>query len=136
MIPKPLKIVIAEDDLDDGEIMLDSFSRHPHFNSVQWVKNGRELLDFLADPQNPKPDVILTDINMPIMSGIEALEKICSDPKLASIPSFVYSSTLNPVYEVRCMKLGTKGFLIKPLNLREFDEIPHKIVLILENSMA
>ncbi len=128
------KILIAEDDLDDGEIMLDSFARHPHFTSVEWVKNGREMLDFLADPNNSRPDVILTDINMPIMNGIEALERICANPKFSNIPSFVYSSTLNPVYEVRCMNLGTKGFLIKPLNLRDFDEIPVKIADILQNS--
>ena len=127
------KILIAEDDLDDGEIMLESFKRHPLFQMVQWVKNGREMLEYLLDHQNPKPDVILTDINMPIMNGIEALEKICEHPTLSNIPSFVYSSTLNPVYEVRCMKLGTRGFLIKPLNLHDFDEIPYKIVNILEN---
>ncbi len=130
----PYTILIAEDDQDDGELMLNSFSKHPEFESVQWVKNGREMLDFLADPRNRKPDIILTDINMPIMNGIEALERICANPALSGIPSFVYSSTLNPVYEVRCMKLGTKGFLIKPMNLRDFDEIPVKIADILQKS--
>lgn len=128
-----LHILIAEDDFDDGEIMLHSFGKHPAFARIDWAKNGRDLLDFLRDPMNTKPDVILTDINMPIKSGIEALEEICGDPKLSGIPSFVYSSTLNPVYEVKCMNLGTKGFLIKPLSLREFDDIPEKIVKILRD---
>ncbi len=128
----PFFILIAEDDHDDGEIMMDSFARHPGFEPVAWVRNGKEMLDFLKDPQNCTPNVILTDINMPIMSGIEALEKICADPQLSKIPAFVYSSTLNPVYEVKCMNLGTKGFLIKPLSLSEFDQIPRTIANILK----
>ena len=124
---KGLHIVIAEDDIDDGEIVIKSFGKHSLFTKVDWVKNGKELLDYLND-SSPKPDVILTDINMPIMNGIDALEEICETPLLKNIPIFVYSSTLNPVYEMKCMDLGVKGFLIKPLSLKEFDIIPTKIV--------
>lgn len=124
-------IVIAEDDIDDGEIVIDSFDRHPLFRKVHWVKNGKELIDFLHE-SNPKPDVILTDINMPIMSGIDALEEICEHSALKDIPAFVYSSTLNPVYEAKCMDLCVKGFIIKPLSLKEFDQIPDKIINILK----
>ncbi|HEX9979445.1 MAG TPA: response regulator [Flavobacterium sp.] len=128
-----IHIIIAEDDEDDGEIMLESFGKHDSFARIDWVRNGRELIDFLNE-HDKKPDIILTDINMPILSGIEALELICGDNKLNGIPAFVFSSTLNPVYEVKCMQLGTKGFLIKPLNLKGFDEIPSKIINILKKS--
>jgi CheY-like chemotaxis protein len=127
---KKLHIAIAEDDADDGEIMVDSFNRNDSFGLITWVRNGVELLEFLNGDAE-KPDVILTDINMPLMNGIEALEEICKDNTLKAIPAFVYSSTLNPVYETKCMELGTKGFLIKPLSLRDFDDIPKKIIAIL-----
>src|SRR6478672_12962622 len=126
---RKLHILIAEDDADDGEIMVDSFRRNGSFDAIDLVRNGVELLQFL---KHDKPDIILTDINMPLMSGIEALEEISNNPGLSGIPAFVYSSTLNPVYEIKCMQLGTKGFLIKPMSLNEFDEIPKRILSILE----
>jgi CheY-like chemotaxis protein len=127
-----LHILIAEDDADDGEVIVDSFSNHGAFTKIEWVKNGKELLDFLADPKAAKPDIILTDINMPIMSGIEALEEICDDPRLNQIPAVVFSSTINPIYKARCEKLGTAGFMVKPFTLKGFNEIPGKIIDLLK----
>lgn len=124
-----LHILIAEDDVDDGEIIEASFARHPSFLNVDIVKNGKELLDYLKD--NKIPDVILTDINMPILNGIEALAEIHEDASLRNIPAFVYSTTINPSYEARCKELGTKGFLIKPFRLEEFYEIPNRILYLL-----
>lgn len=125
---KNLHILIAEDDPDDGEIIIESFSRHQSFSKVDWVKNGRELLDFLENNKTFKPDVILTDLNMPLMNGIEALQKIHEVHELSDIPLFVYSSTINPIYAVKCRELGTKAFLIKPFDLRGFDDIPKQII--------
>lgn len=128
-----LFIIIAEDDEDDAETIADSFKSHPAFAKVLLVANGKELLDTLKNNE-PKPDIILTDINMPIVDGMEALFAINNDEKLRKIPAFVYSTAINPVYEEQCKVLGTKGFLIKPFDLREFNEIPNKILRILGES--
>ncbi|MDR6967981.1 CheY-like chemotaxis protein [Flavobacterium arsenatis] len=122
-----LHIIIAEDDIDDGEIIEQSFLKHPSFNKISIVKNGKELLEFLKTA-NHKPDVILTDINMPIINGIEALAEISNDLELNHITTFAYSTSINPIYESKCLQYGVKGFLIKPFVLEEFDEIPHKII--------
>lgn len=127
-----LHIVIAEDDLDDGEIVIASFLKHQAFSKVDWVKNGLELLAFLNKAGSMKPDVILTDINMPILNGIEALQEIYENQELRPIPVFVYSSTINPIYEVKCKELGTKAFLVKPFSLDGFDDIPREIVATLK----
>jgi CheY-like chemotaxis protein len=127
-----LHIVIAEDDFDDGEIVIESFSKHQAFSKVDWVRNGRELLAFLDNCDSLKPDVILTDINMPILNGIEALQEIHENQELRHIPVFVYSSTINPIYEVKCKELGTKAFLMKPFNLDGFDDIPKQIIATLK----
>jgi CheY-like chemotaxis protein len=127
-----LHIIIAEDDIDDGEIVVNSFRSHPCFSTITWVKNGQELLDFLKTSEI-KPDVILTDINMPRVNGIEALEKIFADSVLCSIPVFVYSSTVNPTYEQKCKELGSLAFLIKPYSLQDFNDIPYQLVYILNS---
>lgn len=121
-----LHIIIAEDDMDDSEIIEQSFSRHPAFTKISLVKNGKELLKFLKE-EYEKPDVILTDINMPIINGLEALFEISNDSELRNITTFAYSTSINPIYQAKCIQYGVKEFIIKPFVLEEFDEIPHKI---------
>ena len=129
MIPG-LHIVIAEDDEDDRFIIENAFRRDPQFATVDLVRNGRELLEYLRK-KNSRPDVILTDINMPVMDGLQALEEIRSDQELRSIPAFVYSTTVNPAYQLKCLELGTRGYLTKPNSLQDFNLIPGKIVELL-----
>ncbi len=124
-----LHILIAEDDADDGEVISESFQKHGAFHKVTLVNNGLELLEALEKGESP--DVILTDINMPILNGIEALRQINSEKNYAQIPAFVYSTTINPVYEKQCVELGSRGFLIKPYDLQGFDDIPEKILALL-----
>ena len=130
---KQLHIIIEEDDIDDAETILQSFEKNADFTRVDVVLNGQELLDYLESEES-KPDVILTDINMPIVNGIEALEAISKSAEHNKIPLFIYSTTVNPAYEEQCKKMGSRAFLIKPFTLKEFDEIPFKIVNELEKS--
>jgi len=123
-----LHIIIAEDDYDDADVICESFNKSPDFVKVSLVGNGEELLNYLKNSSNAIPDVILTDINMPIIDGIEALQEISNNDKLNKIPCFVYSTSINPAYKEKCDLLGVKGYLIKPYSIEEFDEIPRKIL--------
>lgn len=123
-----LSIVIAEDDTDDANIIIKSFIRHEAFKKVTRVKNGQELIDYLNDNKSNLPDIVLTDINMPIKNGVEALSDIFHDSALCKIPVFIYSSTISPMYERKCKELGCKACLIKPFSIAEFDDIPYQIV--------
>lgn len=131
---KDLHIVLAEDDPDDAEILCASFADHPSIGKVDWVKNGLMLLDFLKNSMDKMSDIILTDINMPIINGIQALEEIFQDSQLSSIPVFVYSTTINPLYETKCKELGALGYLIKPYKLPDFEEIPYQIIYLLKQN--
>lgn len=127
-----LHIIIAEDDTDDAEIMFEIFNKNPNFNKVSLASNGEELLNFLKDKSNQIPDIILTDINMPILDGIEALQQILNNDELKEIPCFVYSTSINPAYKEKCDALGVKAYLIKPYSIKEFEEIPKSILSIFE----
>jgi CheY-like chemotaxis protein len=132
---KELFIIIAEDDVDDGELVLESFIKHDAFSQAILVKNGLELMQNLEASRDNLPDIILTDINMPIKGGIEVLTELFQDPEFCRIPVFIYSSTLNPTYEEKCKELGSIGYLIKPFNLAAFDEIPYQLLYALKKSM-
>jgi len=127
-----LHIIIAEDDIDDADIICHSFNKNPDFAKVSLVANGEELLNFLENASNETPDIILTDINMPILDGIEALQQILNNNNLKTIPCFVYSTSINPVYKEKCDLMGVKAYLIKPYSIEGFDEIPKSIVSIIE----
>ncbi|MEN2401463.1 response regulator [Flavobacterium sp. MC2016-06] len=127
-----LHIIIAEDDSDDADVICETFNKNPNFGKVSLVKNGEELLNYLKDEANQTPDVILTDINMPILDGIEALQEILNNNNLKTIPCFVYSTSINPTYKEKCDLLGVKGYLIKPYSFEAFEEIPKSILSIIE----
>lgn len=128
-----LHIIIAEDDNDDADVIFETFTQNPNFGKVSLVPNGEELLNYLKDAANETPDVILTDINMPILDGIEALEEILNTQELKDIPCFVYSTSINPSYKEKCDVLGVKAYLIKPYSFEAFEEIPKKILSIIED---
>lgn len=130
---KNLHVLIAEDDPDDADIILESFKKHEAFKTVSLARNGEELMNYLEKNKDSLPDMILTDINMPIMNGVEALSKIFYDSQFCKIPVFIYSSTVNPVYEEKCRALGARGYLIKPFSLEKFDDIPYQMLYILKN---
>ncbi|KAF2326481.1 response regulator [Flavobacterium ginsenosidimutans] len=127
-----LHIVIAEDDMDDADVITETFNNNPNFSKVSLVANGEELLNYLKSDQNENPDVILTDINMPIIDGIEALQEILSNDELKNIPCFVYSTSINPSYKEKCDDMGVKAYLIKPYSFEAFAEIPKTILSIIE----
>lgn len=127
-----LHIVIAEDDEDDADVITETFNKNPNFDKVTLVSNGEELLNYLKEPSAKMPDVVLTDINMPILDGIEALQEILNTNDLKEIPCFVYSTSINPSYKEKCDLLGVKAYLIKPYAIEDFDEIPKNILKIIE----
>ncbi|WP_264537411.1 response regulator [Flavobacterium sp. N1736] len=127
-----LHIIIAEDDEDDADVITEIFKKNPNFDKVSLVSNGEELLNYLKNSSNEVPDVILTDINMPIVDGIEALQEILNTDVLKTIPCFIYSTSINPAYKEKCDLLGVKAYLIKPYSIEGFEEIPKQIIKIIE----
>lgn len=126
-----LHVLIAEDDFDDCEVILESFQNHPLYSKVTIVRNGKELLEYLHDETKELPDLILTDLNMPIINGMEALKEICQNPKFNQISTFAYSTASNPIYQAKCIDFGAKAFLTKPTEISEFEEIPQKLIQVL-----
>lgn len=127
--PTPV-ILMAEDDEDDYVIARDVFADHRIVNELKWVKDGRELLDYLrrkgkyADPKDsPDPALILLDLNMPRMDGREALGELKSDPKLKRIPVVVLTTSKAEEDIVRSYDLGVNSFIQKPVDFNQFVEV-------------
>ncbi|MCG6911611.1 MAG: response regulator [Deltaproteobacteria bacterium] len=121
---KPLKtILLIEDDRVDYITVARALREVGDRNDLVNAKNGEEALAFLKAPENKKPCVILLDINMPRMNGIEFLRVVKNDPDLRRIPVVVLTTSRAEQDIEASFDLGVAGYMVKPLDYREFIEM-------------
>ena len=90
---------------------------------LQHVENGEEALSFLRNPANLKPCLILLDLNMPIMGGIEFLQIAKKDAVLKGIPVVVLTTSGEQEDKVESFQLGVAGYMRKPVEYPSFVEM-------------
>ena len=115
-----MTIVLADDDPDDRILVREALTEAELPTDLRTVNDGMELLEYLrregryATEEAPAPDLVLLDLNMPRMSGHEALEEIRRDPRLRTIPVVVLSTSSRDDDVVRTYALGGNSFITKP----------------------
>jgi CheY-like chemotaxis protein len=119
---KPVTFLIAEDDPDDRFLIKEAFQESLLTNSLYFVQDGVELLDYLrrqgkfANPVDAPPaDLILLDLNMPRKDGREALAEIKSDPHLRYIPVVVLTTSKAEEDIMRSYDIGAASYITKPV---------------------
>ncbi len=120
--PRPITIVLADDDADDRMLAQDALAESRLANDLRFVQDGEELLDYLlhrgayTDPAAaPRPGLILLDLNMPRKDGREALKEIKSYPQLRQIPIVVLTTSKAEEDIYRTYDLGVNSFITKPV---------------------
>jgi CheY-like chemotaxis protein len=120
--PRPIVIVLADDDPDDCVLAKEALEESRLANELQVVGDGEELLAYLrheqayAEPESsPRPGLILLDLNMPRKDGREALREIKADPSLRSIPVVVLTTSRAEEDIYRTYDLGVSSFISKPV---------------------
>jgi CheY-like chemotaxis protein len=119
-------ILLAEDSPKDVELTLEALSEHNLANNVVVVKDGVEALEFLrcegSYKLRPKgiPAVLLLDIKMPRMDGLETLRAIRSDPALRMLPVVMLSSSREEQDLMKSYELGVNAYVVKPVDFKEF----------------
>ena len=115
------KIIIAEDDQTEQTFIREGFKKSGLFDVMSIQPDGHKLVKMLEKlDESSLPDVILSDINMPLMNGLEALVKIKKNPKLADIPFIIFSTSKESATETRCYTLGADKFMVKPANFNDY----------------
>ncbi len=122
-----MKILLVEDDDIDTENVIRAFKKNKMSNPLFTVENGEEALAFLrneepyTDPQEfPRPGLILLDINMPIMNGIEFLRIVKADDGFKSIPVVVLTTSHEENDRVDSFNLSVAGYIVKPVEFEDF----------------
>ncbi|MEO6230658.1 MAG: response regulator [Ferruginibacter sp.] len=127
-------IVVAEDDADDRFLMQTALSETGYEDTLKFVDNGVELIQFLEGLNGKSgewvyPKLILLDLNMPKMDGREVLKIIKEDEVLRKIPVVVFSTTKNQLEVNRCYDLGANTYIVKPVNYDTFVETMKELLI-------
>ena len=122
-------IMLVEDDQIDVMSVKRALQELNVTNTLNVVGDGLEALEFLRDPANVSPCIILLDLQMPRMGGIEFLQVIKQDDVLKSIPVVVLTTSDEDQDKVASFKLSVAGYIIKPVDYRQFVEAMRTIRL-------
>jgi len=120
------RILLAEDDPNDVELTLTALGENHLANEVVVVNDGVEALDYLhvrgrfADRPRGNPAVVLLDIKMPKLDGLEVLKRMKTDESLRSVPVVMLTSSREESDLLESYRLGVNAYVVKPVDFREF----------------
>lgn len=122
-----IEILFAEDSEDDAMLTMRALKKSGLDNKLHHVKDGAEALDFMycrgvyaSRNIQEYPKLILLDLKMPKVSGMEVLEKIKSDPNIKSIPVVILTSSQEDPDIKKCYDLGANSYIVKPVDSDKF----------------
>jgi len=123
-----IPILLVEDDENDILITKRAFERYSLANELHVVRDGEEALDFIykrgeyAESPLPDPGLILLDINMPRMNGIEVLRQLKGDPAKRAIPVVMLTTSRREQDMIESYSLGVNSYIVKPVDFAKFLE--------------
>jgi CheY-like chemotaxis protein len=120
-------ILLVEDDTVDAMAVKKAFEQLRIKNKLVIVTNGEEALEYLRNENNPKPQVILLDLNMPKMGGVEFMKIAKADDRLKRVPVVILTTSRAEQDRVATFHLGAAGYIMKPMEHDDFVEMMDKI---------
>jgi CheY-like chemotaxis protein len=131
-----VEILLVEDNPDDLDMAVHALRKANLANHIQVARDGVEALDFIfcrGEYANRKiengPKVVLLDLKLPLVDGLEVLRNIKSDPRTRTIPVVVLTSSKEQSDVVESYKLGVNSYIVKPVNFEQFATAVQKLGL-------
>jgi two-component system response regulator len=133
---KIVEILLVEDNSSDAELTLHALKKSKLANEIQLVRDGAEALDFLfcrGDFEGRRldngPHLVLLDLKLPKIDGLQVLEAVKADPRTKAIPVIVLTSSKEEIDLVKSYRLGVNSYIQKPVNFGEFQEVVQQLGL-------
>jgi CheY-like chemotaxis protein len=131
---KEVTILLVEDNPTDAELCIRSLKKHNLTNDLVWVKDGAEALDFLfargsfsSRSPNHVPKVVMLDLRLPKVDGLEVLRQVKADDQLKDIPIVVLTSSKEDRDVAESYQLGANSFVSKPVEFDAFADTVAKL---------
>ncbi len=127
-------ILVVEDDPNDVKLMQASISSTKAKLKLVFVNNGEEALDYLLYKNthfgrtDPDPNLIILDINIPLLDGFDVLKKIKSDNHLKSIPVVAFTSSSYDLDITKCYNLGINSYVVKPMDFVNYKKTVSQMI--------
>lgn len=122
-------ITLADDDEDDRLFFTDAFDELKINTIVNTVNDGKELLNYLNDPETILPNIIFLDLNMPILNGVDCLEIIKKNSAFKDIAIAIYSTSSSEKDIENTFVLGANIYIKKPSNFNDLKKILSDVVV-------
>lgn len=124
------EVLLVEDTEADAELTMRALKKRGLANNLVWVKDGAEALDFLyargaysQRARSTSPKVILLDLRLPRVSGLDVLKTVKSDERLKAIPVVVLTSSKDDMDVRECYRLGVNSYISKPVAFDDFAKV-------------
>ena len=131
---EPLRILLVEDNAAHAELVTRSFERHRIANRIYYVTDGEVALDYLwqrgvyADPQqSPRPHLILLDLRLPKISGLDVLKEIKTAPELQRIPVVILTTSEAEQDVKGAYEAYANSYLVKPVDFEKFTQLMEEL---------
>jgi len=129
-----VEVLLVEDTPEDAELTMRTLKKHSLANNLMWVKDGAEAIDFLfgtgthaGRSTSNIPRVILLDLHLPKLDGLEVLRRLKADPATRQIPVVVLTSSTEESDMRECYALGVNSFVSKPVEFDAFMKVVGKL---------
>lgn len=120
MHPHGVEILLVEDNANDAELTLRALKQRNLANQVHLCRDGAEAVDFFADGAGPVPKVVLLDLKLPKIDGLEVLRRLKLDNRTKSIPVVVLTSSREEPDIEQAYALGANSYIVKPVDFEAF----------------
>lgn len=122
---RTVEVLLVEDSPDDAELAIRALRKHNLANNLHHAEDGLEALDFLLDEGRTAspPRVILLDLKLPKIDGIEVLRRLRADPRTRHIPVVVLTSSKEDRDLQRAYELGVNSYIVKPVDFTKFADV-------------
>jgi two-component system, response regulator len=120
MEQRVIEILLIEDDVDDAELTIYTLKKHNLVNTLHHIDDGEKALQYLFDPSAIFPKLILLDLRMPRVDGIQILKKLKSDPEKRNTPVIALISSRDGKSYLESQGVKADGYIVKPLDFKKF----------------
>jgi two-component system, response regulator len=122
-------IVLVEDNPDDQTLTLRALKKQNVANEIIVLNDGVEALEFLLDPEKPLPNLVLLDLKLPKLDGLQLLRRLRSEPRTQLLPVVVLTSSDEDRDVIEGYRLGANSYIRKPVDFNQFTEAVRQLGL-------
>ena len=129
IVESPVEILLVEDNPHDVELTLRAFQKSKLANRIHVVRDGEEALAFLfrtgpyAERHNAVPKVVLLDLKLPKVDGLEVLRRLRDNPETGTVPVVVLTTSREERDVVESYRLGVNSYIVKPVDFSQFTDV-------------